>query len=424
MAHRLFYNIGRIYGTFSHDLPVAGKDMAHIPFLENAWMEVKDGRIIRIGQGEMPVITDTVDCGNDWIFPGFCDSHTHLIFASWREREFEDKIQGLTYEQIAANGGGILNSAARLAQTSEEALFQSAWERLQDLIAYGTLAVEVKTGYGLLYDQEMKMLRVAARLKSFSPIPLRITLLAAHALPTAYRDQREDFIRMVCEKLIPDAAAEGLMDYVDVFCDQGFFTPDETARMLETALKFGYRGKIHANELGRTGGIQVGVQHDALSVDHLEHTGEEEIQALLQSRTIPTLLPGTAFFLRIPYPPARSMVDAGLPVAIASDVNPGSSPSGNPWFIWSLACIYLRLQPEEALTAMTRNAAAAMNLQQESGALAPGKNAHFIRVTAPPLTHTGDEKPARLLSYFPYRFAVNHRPKVYVGGVLWDEKRR
>lgn len=415
MAHQVFFNIGRLYGHFSHDGAISGTDMHKHPFLSEAWMEVMEGVIVATGTGRPPEAESQIDCEGDWLFPGFCDSHTHLIFAAWRAHEFDQKIAGASYEDIAASGGGILNSAEKLAVTSEEDLFQSAWQRLIELVGQGTLAMEIKTGYGLSYEAEMKMLRVAARLKKEAPIPIKVTLLGAHALPQGYREKRAAFVEMVTEQLIPDAAQAGLMDYVDVFCDQGFFTPEETAQMLSKAQSLGYRGKIHANELGYSGGIQVGVAYDARSVDHLEFTGPEELSALVQSDTIPTLLPGTAFFLRIPYPPARTMIDAGLPVALASDLNPGSCPSGNPWFIWSLACIQLRMSPEEALTAFTRNSAVAMDLGPFCGALMPGKWANFNRVKPPPTY--GSEVPR--LSYYPYRFAVSHQPMVYIKGNHW-----
>lgn len=416
MAHQIFYNIGRLYGHFTHDGAICGSDMHAHPFLSEAWMEVMEGVIVATGTGPVPEADEKTDCSGDWIFPGFCDSHTHLIFAAWRAHEFEQKIAGASYEDIAASGGGILNSAEKLAHTPEDDLFDSAWQRLLELMEQGTLAVEVKTGYGLSYEAEMKMLRVAARLKAEAPIPIKVTLLGAHALPQGYREKRSEYVDMVTERLIPDAAQAGLMDYVDVFCDQGFFTPEETAKMLAKAHSLGYRGKIHANELGHTGGIQVGVEFDARSVDHLEHTGPEELSALIESDTIPTLLPGTAFFLRIPYPPARAMIEAGLPVALASDLNPGSCPSGNPWFIWSLACIHLRMSPEEALTAFTRNSAVAMDLGPFCGSLMPGKWANFNRVKSPPVL--GNETPR--LSYYPYRFAVSHKPQVYVKGNRWQ----
>jgi len=408
---QIFINIGRLYGNWPTTEAIRGANMRTIPFLEQAWMQVLQGVIVASGAGTPPS-GNQIDLKGEWIIPAFVDSHCHLIFAAWREREFQSKIEGRTYEEIAASGGGILNSARKLATYSEEQLFESAKSRLFQQISSGIGAMEIKTGYGLLPEQELKMLRVAKELKRIAPIPIKTTLLAAHALPTEYREKRDIFIKRITEELIPQAVEEKLADYVDVFCDKGFFTQKETETILEAAQNLGLRGKIHANELGNTGGIQAGVAYNARSVDHLEHTGPEEIEQLLRSDTIPTLLPGTAFFLRIPYPPARLLIDSGLPVALATDLNPGSCPSGCPWFLWSLACIQLRMHPEEALTAMTRNSAVALDLQTQVGALSPGMHASFITVPA--------QDPENGLAHFPYRFASRPAFSLYLEGEKWN----
>jgi imidazolonepropionase len=409
---QVFYNIGRLYGNWNTTDAIRGSAMKAIPFMENAWMQVLQGVIVSTGTGTPPE-GNSVNMEGKWIIPAFVDSHCHLIFADWREREFQYKIEGRTYEEIAASGGGILNSARKLATFSEEQLFESAKTRLFQQVSSGIGAMEIKTGYGLLPEQELKMLRVAKALKQISPVPIKTTLLAAHALPTEFREKRDVFIQRICEELIPQAAEEKLADYVDVFCDKGFFTQSETETILKAAQQLGLRGKIHANELGNTGGIQAGVAYNARSVDHLEHTGPEEIEQLLNSDTIPTLLPGTAFFLRIPYPPARQLIDSGLPVALATDLNPGSCPSGCPWFLWSLACIQLRMQPEEALTAMTRNAAVALDLQMQVGALSAGNNASFIALPA--------QQPENGLAHFPYRFGSRPDFSLYLEGEEWKK---
>jgi len=404
---QLFTHIGRLYGVWNHSSSVSGEEMKNIPYLEHAWMQVFNGVILAIGTGTPPE-GEAISLNNRWIIPGFVDSHCHLIFSGWREAEFEAKIKGASYEEIAAAGGGIHASAKRLAETSEEELFQEALARLNSQIDMGITAMEIKTGYGLLPEMELKMLRVANRIKAIAPIPIKITLLAAHAMPAKYANNREKFIKEVCENLIPKAVNEKLADYIDVFCDRGFFTPQETTQILQAAKKLGMDAKIHANELGLTGGVQVGVAANARSVDHLEHVGDEEINLLLNSRTIPTLLPATAFFLRIPYPPARKMLNAGLPIALATDLNPGSAPSGNPWFIWSLACIPMRMEPGEALSALTRNAAVALDLHHQCGSLQPGMLANFIAIQA--------ESPKAGLAQFPYRFGIIPNIEVFIEG--------
>ena len=365
-------------------LCVKGKDMSRLSTLENAYLLLKDGKIEAFGGMEelpslvMPILAQEIDAAGKMVFPSWCDPHTHLVYAGSREGEFVDRIHGLTYEEIARRGGGILNSARRLHDTSEEELTIQALKRLNEIMHMGTGAVEIKSGYGLTVEDELKMLRVVKNLKTLSPLTIKATFLGAHAIPLEYKQNRSEYIRLIVEEMIPRVAEEQLAEYCDVFCDRGFFTPEETDIILETGTRYGLKPKIHANELDYSGGIQVGVKHKALSVDHLEFTGEEEIETLLASDTMPTLLPSTAFFLKLVYPPARRMIEAGLPVALASDYNPGSSPSGKMSFILSLACIHMRMSPEEAINAATINAAYAMDLSRTHGSIAKGKTANVF----------------------------------------------
>ena len=310
---------------------IRGAEMKELPVLENGWLMIEGDKICDIGHMDQPFhspVNDVIDAEGRYVFPAWCDSHTHVVYAGPRESEFVDRIHGLTYEEIARRGGGILNSAKRLQSADEELLFDAALERLEEVKKSGTGAIEIKSGYGLNFDAELKMLRVIRRLKSASPLIIKSTFLGAHALPAEFKENRKAYVDMLVDELIPVIADEGLADYNDVFCDRGFFTVEETDRILEAGVKRGLRPKIHANELDYSGGIQVGVKYNALSVDHLECTGDTEIACLLDSETMPTLLPGTAFFLKLHYPPGRKMIDAGLPVALASDYNPGSCPSG------------------------------------------------------------------------------------------------
>lgn len=384
-----------------------GKQMLNLPVLENAWLLIEDGKFKSFGKedGSAPEhAEEIVDGSGRYAFPGWCDPHTHIVFAGSRETEFVDKIKGLSYEEIFQRGGGILNSARRLAETDEEALFEQAMQRLHSMMLHGTAAVEIKSGYGLSVESELKMLRVIKRIKEHVQIPIKATYLGAHALPQEYKNNRPEYIQLVCN-LIPQLVAEGLADYVDVFCDKGFFTPDETAQILETGAKYGLKAKIHANELDFSGGIQVGVAYDAVSVDHLEFTGQAEIDSLLKSDTIPTLLPGTAFFLRIAYPPARKMIDAGLGVALATDFNPGSSPSGNYPFVLSLAALYLKMLPEEIFNAATLNAAHAMEVAETNGVIRVGAPANFFLTEKIPS-----------LAFIPYAYGQSPVWKVWIQG--------
>ena len=387
MSSLLLRNIHTLLQTDTTVLPrslAKGADMAMLPSISDAYLLTENGRIAAFGpMSECPERVDEVlDASGRLVMPSWCDSHTHLVFAATREEEFVDRIRGLSYEEIAERGGGILNSARKLQAMSENELFEQAWARLQQVMGYGTGAIEIKSGYGLTLESELTMLRVVRRLKERSPIPIKATFLGAHAVPQEYRDRRDEYIDMVVNEMLPRVAGEGLADYCDVFCDRGFFTVEETDRILKAGWKWGLKPKIHANELGLTGGVQVGVANQAISVDHLEHCGEAEIEALLGSDTLPTLLPSCAFFLGIPYGPARQMMAAGLPVVLATDYNPGSSPSGRMAFVVSLACLKMKMLPEEAINAATLNGARAMELEADCGSIAVGKRANLF-VTKP-----------------------------------------
>lgn len=382
----LIKNIGTIVGIDeSGRTRVSGKAMGEIAMLENAWLLTDGARIKDYGTMDTMPDADSyevIDAHGGWLFPSFCDSHTHIVYAGSREQEFLDKINGLSYEEIAKRGGGILNSADRLHDTPEEELYRQAMERIDEIVAMGTGLVEIKSGYGLTLEDELKILRVIRRIRETAPLEVRATFLGAHAVGRAYRGRQSEYVEHVCNDMIPAVAAEGLADYVDVFCDRGFFTPEETAKIIETGARYGLRAKIHANELAVSGGVEVGVEHDALSVDHLESMGDEQIEALRDSGTMPTMLPGCAFFLGITYPPARKMIDAGLAVALASDYNPGTAPSGNMRFVTSLASIKMKMTPAEALNAATLNSACAMGESKDFGSITRGKIANLY-ITRP-----------------------------------------
>lgn len=361
--------------------PIRGRNMLEGNRLENAWLLCRDGKIAALGTMPFPEAFGTgkqVDCSGKIVLPTYVDSHTHIVFAATREEEFVDRIQGMSYEEIAARGGGILNSARRLQAASEEQLYEAAYARALSMMSQGTGALEIKSGYGLTPETELKMLRVIARLKKALPIPVKATFLGAHAFPAEFKTNHEGYIHSLLNGMLPAIANEQLADYIDVFCDRGFFSPDETSRILEAGAHYGLKAKIHGNEMGLTGGVQVAVKHKALSVDHLEHLGDEELELLGTSQTIATVLPGTSFFLGIPYAPARQLIDSGAAVAIASDHNPGSSPNGRMGFMLSLACIKMKLLPQEALNACTVNAAFALELASEAGSIGAGRPANFI----------------------------------------------
>jgi imidazolonepropionase len=390
---------------------VAGAAMAELPCIHDAWLAIEDGVIADYGEMESwPGISDwsglvVIDANEGHVFPAWCDSHTHLVYAASREGEFVDRIRGLTYEEIALRGGGILNSVKKLRAASEDELFNSAAERLDEVIRLGTGAIEIKSGYGLDLESELKMLRVIRRLKERGPIPVKATFLGAHAVPQEFKNDKEGYIRLLIDEMIPAVAAEQLADYCDIFCERNYFTEEDAMRILEAGKKHGLVPKVHANQLSISGGVQAGVRTGAISVDHLEYVGEEEIALLKYSETMPTLLPGAAFFLGLPWPPARQMIDAGLPVAVASDMNPGSSPSGNIPQMLSLLCVAHKMTPEEAINAATINSAYAMGLSATHGSITPGKQANLI-IT----------KPIPSVAYLPYSFGSNLVSEVIING--------
>lgn len=371
---------------------VKGKDMSELNTIKNAYLIINDNLIEDYGKMsdfDMVPFEDNseiieIDATGRMVFPSFCDSHTHLVYAGSREIEYSDKIRGLSYEEIAKRGGGILNSAKLLHNTSEEDLYEQALGRIHEIISQGTGAVEIKSGYGLSTEDEIKMLKVIRMLKETTPIHIKSTFLGAHAVPQEYKSDPDKYVDLIINEMIPQIAADELADYIDVFCDKGFFDVMQTDRILMAGLKHGMRPKIHANELAKSGGIQVGVKYNALSVDHIEYTEEEEIAVLLESDTMPTILPGAAFFLNMPYAPARKMMEAGLPVAIASDYNPGSSPCGNMKLMMSFACVNYRMLPEEAIYAATINSAYAMGVSDVLGSISRGKIANLFITTEIP----------------------------------------
>ncbi|MFU8842202.1 MAG: imidazolonepropionase [Bacteroidales bacterium] len=411
----LITNIKKLVAEEKTVLKKCGKEMSHLPVIDDAFLFIKDSRIEKFGR--MDALKEnilspgsrevTIDATGKMVFPAFCDSHTHLVYPASREIEYIDKIRGLSYEEIARRGGGILNSARKMKEVSVSQLVDSAAERLDEIISYGTGAVEIKSGYGLNTEQELRMLYAIRKLKEKSPLTICSTFLGAHAIPAEFKGKQEEYVDLVINEMIPMVAGEGLADYIDVFCDKGFFTVEDTERILMAGLKYGLIPKIHANELANSGGIQTGVKYGALSVDHLEYTGDEEIKALLDSDTMPTILPGAAFFLNMPLAPARRMIDAGLPVAMASDFNPGSSPSGNMQLIMSMACILYRLIPEEAVNACTINSAYAMGLSEELGSIAIGKKANlFITKEIP------------TIEFMPYYYGSNKVETTILNGMI------
>ena len=395
---------------------VIGKEMSQLQTIKDAYLIVEDSNIKAFGpmsdlsNSQSAIHNSLFDIEYDalggMLFPSFCDSHTHLVYANSRELEFVDKIRGLSYEEIAKRGGGILNSAKATAAASEDELYDLALQRLNEAMRLGTGAIEIKSGYGLTTESELKLLRVIRRLKENTPITVKANFLGAHGIPMEYRGHQEDYVDLVINEMLPRVAAEGLADFIDVFCDQGFFSVSDTERILEAGIKYGLRPKIHANEMAISGGVQVGVKYGAISVDHLEQMGDAEIDCLKGSSTMPTILPGCAFFLNLPLSPARKMIDAGLPVAMASDFNPGTAPSYNMQLILSMACIRYRLTPEEAINATTLNTAYAMGVSDRLGSIAVGKLANFY-IT----------KPIPTYEYMPYSFGENKVSSVFINGV-------
>ena len=410
----LIINIKELVGINETNRPfVSGSAMGKLHTIKNAFLFIEKGLILEFGSMEHLFIPEdwkkkgikVIDATGKLVFPSFCDSHTHLVYSRSREKEYVDKIKGLSYEEIAKRGGGILNSAKRLHDASETELIGEALERLEEITWLGTGAVEIKSGYGLNTQDELKMLRVIRDLKRLSPLTIKSTFLGAHAIPMEYRGKQNEYVDMVINEMIPQVAAEELADYIDVFCDKGFFTVEDTERILMAGMKYGLKPKIHANELDYSGGTQVGVKYGALSVDHLEFTGDAEIEVLKNSETMPTILPGAAFFLNMVHAPARKMIDAGLPIALASDFNPGSSPSGNMQLVLSMGCIMFRMTPEEAINATTLNSAYAMGVNNELGSITIGKKANVF-IT----------KPISGIEFMPYSYGSNKVDMVILNG--------
>ena len=436
----IIHNIGTLAGILPTDvLRLEGAQMNYVECINNAYLVIEDGVITDFGpeglytegaetmaarglvngrgpQSGRDIVsapsvqkpsseTLYIDAEGGFVMPCFCDSHTHIVYAGCRDGEFRDKIAGLSYEEIAARGGGILNSADLLHETSEDELYRQAMVRVNEIMAMGTGAVEIKSGYGLTVEDELKMLRVIRRIKETAPITVKANFLGAHAVGRAYKGCQSEYVDLVCNEMLPKVAAEGLADYVDVFCDAGFFTVEDTDKILAAAAQYDIIPKIHANELEVSGGVQVGVKHNALSVDHLEKTTEDEIEALRGSRTMPTMLPGCSFFLGIPYGNAKGYIEAGLPVALASDYNPGSSPSGNMRFVMALGCIRMRLTPEQSFNACTINSAYAMGVSDQLGSITVGKKANLI-IT----------KPIPSLAFIPYSHQTPVIKKVILNG--------
>lgn len=405
----LLINIKSLFGVHQTNELLRGKDLGQLPAIDDAYLEIKNGLIRSFGpMSECPQLsnyTEVEDVKGKSILPAFCDSHTHIVFAQSREEEFVDKIKGVSYAEIAAKGGGILNSAEKLANTSEDDLYERAMVRVQEVIQMGTGALEIKSGYGLSVAAEIKMLRVIRRIKESAGIPVKATFLGAHAFPKLYKDNKEAYVQLIIEEMLPAIAEENLADYIDVFCEQGFFDVATSSKILSAGAKYGLKAKIHANQLHNSGGVQLGVEHNALSVDHLESIEEEEIQLLGKNKIIATLLPSAAFFLRMAFPPARKLIEANAAVALATDYNPGSSPSGNIPLLISLACIQMKMTPEEAVNAATFNGAFAMEVQDEVGSIKEGKLANLILTKNIPS-----------LAYLPYAFGSNSIDKVMING--------
>ena len=394
-------------------LKISGIEMKKLQCLNDAWLAIEDGLIVDFGKmGDFPGISDwtnlqVLDATDKLVFPSWCDSHTHIVYAGSRETEFADRINGLTYEQIAQRGGGILNSAKLLRSTSAEELIESALLRLNEIMLQGTGAVEIKSGYGLNVESELKMLRVIKQLKELSPITIKATFLGAHAVPIEYKGNKAKYIDLIINEMLPEIADEKLAEFCDVFCENNYFSKDESIKILEAGQKYGLRSKVHAEQLSNSGGVEAGVHCNALSVDHLEFVGEKEIELLKNSNTMPTILPGAQFFLQLTNPPALQMIDAGLPVAIASDYNPGSSPSGNMNLMIALSCIQYKLTPEEAINAATINSAYAMDISTTHGSIAIGKKANvFITKKIPSYT------------FIPYSFGSNLIETIIINGTI------
>ncbi len=416
---RLFINIGKLIQVEQGELIPrrCGKEMSSLGMIENAYMLTEDDLISDFGK--MSLLTDeklkhmmtdeTIDVCGRMVLPSFCDSHTHLVYAGSRETEFFDKLGGLSYSEIAARGGGILNSAKLLHEAAEDDLLKQALLRAREIISFGTGAVEIKSGYGLSLEDELKMLRVARRIGEFTPLTVKTTFLGAHAVPERYIGRREEYVDEIISEMIPVIATEELADYIDVFTEEGFFSVEDTDRILNAGMKYGLRPKVHANQMSFSGGVQVGVKYNAISVDHLEFTGKEEFRILRDSETMATLLPGATQFLDMDYAPAREMIDNGLSVAIATNYNPGSCPSGDMRYMMFLGALKMRMTPPELINATTLNGAYAMGLEETHGTIAVGKRANFI-ISAP----------IPSINFIPYAFTSPWIDKIYLNGRLWQ----
>lgn len=409
MNKQLFKNIKCLVNTREETHVLKGNELSALPVIENAFLFIEDDKIIDYGNmHDLPaqyLQSEIVDVAGQFILPAWCDSHTHLVFAASREEEFVDKIKGMSYADIAAKGGGILNSAAKLRAMTEDELFEQSWKRLQEVMHLGTGAIEIKSGYGLSLESELKMLRVIKRLKEKSPIPVKATFLGAHSFPEEFKQNHNGYIHLIIQEMLPAIAKENLADYIDVFCEEGFYSVDETEKICKAGKKYGLKSKIHANQLHESGGVQAGVRLGAVSVDHLETMDQISIDMLASSSTIGTLLPTAAYFLRMHFQPARKLIDAGCAISLASDYNPGTSPSGNMNTVVSMSCIQMKMLPEEAINAATINAAYAMECADLVGSITKGKKANFILTKVLPS-----------LAYIPYSFGSNLIDKVYING--------
>lgn len=411
MSSLVITDIQRLVNVRTHHQLLRGNALAELPCIDNAYLIIEDDEIAAFGRmDELPETIsprETIDAQGATVLPAWCDSHTHLVFAASREEEFVDKIRGMSYADIAAKGGGILNSATKLRSASEDELFNLAWKRLEEVSRLGTGAIEIKSGYGLTTESELKMLRVIRKLQNKSALQIRSTFLGAHTYPAEFRDNHQGYIDKIIHEMLPAIAQEKLADYIDVFCEHGFFSPEETEAICRAGIQHGLQPKIHANQLNLSGGVQAGVKVGAVSVDHLETMDEAAMQTLSNSGTIGTLLPTAAFFLRMPFQPARQLIDAGCAIAIASDFNPGSSPSGNMNLVVSMSCIGMKMLPEEAINAATLNGAYAMGLEKNAGSITAGKKANLIFT-----------KPISSLAYLPYAFGANLIDRVMIAGTF------
>jgi len=391
-------------------LKVSGKDMQHLPTIKNAFLLIKNGEISDFGRMEScknMVADKTIDATDKLVLPTWCDSHTHIVYAGNREQEFVDRINGLSYTEIANRGGGILNSAKTLQNTSEDDLYNQSAQRVKNIIKLGTGALEIKSGYGLTLESELKMLRIIKRITKHFPIKIKATFLGAHAFPEAYLNNKKGYIDLIINEMLPKIGKENLADFIDVFCEKGYFSLEDTETILSAGKQYGLIPKIHVNQFNAFGGVAMGVKHNALSVDHLEELTQEDINVLIGSETMPVALPSCSFFLSIPYTPARRIINSGLPLALATDYNPGSTPSGNMNFVLSTACIKMKMTPEEAINAATLNGAYAMGISEEYGSITKGKKANLI-IT----------KPIPSYNYLPYSFGENNIETVIIKGTI------